>query len=310
MLTPGEILKNKRKELGKTIFEVSQETRILEKYIKQIEANQFELFDSPVFARGFIKIYSKYLNLDEEKVLALFRRISSEGKETSFKKKNIFNFNSLLSTRNVLSAISIIFFMIFSLFIYLQLYNFQQTPFLEVYSPVDGYLSDKPELNVEGKTSNKAILTINNEVVKVENESFKYQILLTEGENTINVTSTNTKNKEKYAQRIIKVTYTRPKPIEEVKTEKQEKLTLDLKIKGEPTWVKLIIDDKQKIAQILNGNFKSKYSFLSGFEIVTGRPDMTEVLVNKERIELTTDKESGVAKALCRIEDSRLSCEE
>ena len=74
MVTAGEVLKTKRESLGKTITQISQETKIQEKFLEYIENNEYENFDSDVFVSGFIKIYSDNLGLDTERVLALFRR--------------------------------------------------------------------------------------------------------------------------------------------------------------------------------------------------------------------------------------------
>ena len=71
MITAGEIIKNKREELKKDLNRVSSDTKIQKRYLEYIENNQFDKFDSDIFACGFLKIYSQYLDLDIQKVLAL-----------------------------------------------------------------------------------------------------------------------------------------------------------------------------------------------------------------------------------------------
>ena len=74
MITAGEVLKNKRELLKKSLEKVSADTKIQKRFLEYIENNQFEYFDSEVFLTGFIKIYAEYLDLDTSKVLALYRR--------------------------------------------------------------------------------------------------------------------------------------------------------------------------------------------------------------------------------------------
>ena len=74
MVTVGEVLKNKREKLKISLDTASSETKIQKRFLQYIVKNEFFPFESEVFLTGFIKIYAQYLNLDVEKVLALYRR--------------------------------------------------------------------------------------------------------------------------------------------------------------------------------------------------------------------------------------------
>ena len=74
MVTVGEVLKNKRKNLRRSLDLVSADTKIQKRFIKYIESNEFSPFESEVFLKGFIKIYAEYLGLDVKKILALYRK--------------------------------------------------------------------------------------------------------------------------------------------------------------------------------------------------------------------------------------------
>jgi len=95
MVTVGEVLKNKREKLKISIETASLDTKIQKRFLKFIENNEFFPFESEVFLTGFIKIYAKYLNLDVEKVLALYRRTNPIVEE----KKVISPFNNLSSKK-------------------------------------------------------------------------------------------------------------------------------------------------------------------------------------------------------------------
>lgn len=74
MLTVGEKLKEGREKLGLSLEEAEEELRIREKYLRALEENDFERLPGANYIHGFVKNYSRLLQLNEEKMLALFRR--------------------------------------------------------------------------------------------------------------------------------------------------------------------------------------------------------------------------------------------
>ena len=87
MITAGEVLKNKRESLGKPLDQVSSDTKIQKRFLEYIEQDKFSYFDSEVFLTGFIKIYAKYLGLDINKILALYRRSNPSVQRELIKKE-------------------------------------------------------------------------------------------------------------------------------------------------------------------------------------------------------------------------------
>lgn len=74
MKTIGELLHKRRKQIGKSLDDAEGELKIRKKYLRALERDNFEALPGESYARGFVRNYSKYLGLDEEKVLAVFRR--------------------------------------------------------------------------------------------------------------------------------------------------------------------------------------------------------------------------------------------
>ena len=66
----GEWLRERREERGYDLDRVEQDTRIGRSYIDAIEHDQFELLPAPVYARGFVRSYARYLGLDVDEALA------------------------------------------------------------------------------------------------------------------------------------------------------------------------------------------------------------------------------------------------
>lgn len=73
MQSLGERLQEARQRLGVTVREAADVTKVRGDYLQGMEANQFESIPlADVYKRGFVKIYAKYLRLDEEKAVADF----------------------------------------------------------------------------------------------------------------------------------------------------------------------------------------------------------------------------------------------
>ena len=73
MQTLGERLQEARQRLGVTLREAAEFTKIRTDYLQSMEANQFESIPlADVYKRGFVKVYAKYLRLDDEKAGADF----------------------------------------------------------------------------------------------------------------------------------------------------------------------------------------------------------------------------------------------
>ncbi len=68
----GERLRERRETLGASVEEVSKHLKIPAHYIRLIEKNEFDLFASPVQARGMMLSYAEFLSVEREWVLEKF----------------------------------------------------------------------------------------------------------------------------------------------------------------------------------------------------------------------------------------------
>lgn len=73
MQSLGERLQEARQRLGVTVREAADVTKIRGDFLQAMEANQFESIPlADVYKRGFVRIYAKYLRLDDEKAASDF----------------------------------------------------------------------------------------------------------------------------------------------------------------------------------------------------------------------------------------------
>ncbi len=68
----GDALRRRREALGKSFERLSVRLRIPAKYLKVLEAEQFDLLPGNGYAKGFLRTYSDYLGADTERLLQLY----------------------------------------------------------------------------------------------------------------------------------------------------------------------------------------------------------------------------------------------
>lgn len=71
----GEMLRQERERKGISVDEVIQKTKISRRNIHAIEEGDRDHLPHPVYAKGFVKNYARFLKLDEEKVANLFGQV-------------------------------------------------------------------------------------------------------------------------------------------------------------------------------------------------------------------------------------------
>jgi transcriptional regulator with XRE-family HTH domain len=65
----GDVLRQTRTERKITLAEVEQDIRINRTYIEALENARFDLLPAPVYARGFMRSYARYLGLDPDEAV-------------------------------------------------------------------------------------------------------------------------------------------------------------------------------------------------------------------------------------------------
>jgi cytoskeletal protein RodZ len=322
MITAGEVLKNKRELLEKSLDRVSLDTKIQKRFLEYIENNQFDYFDSEVFLTGFIKIYAQYLELDTNKILALYRRsnpnktFNRTDNKTGKKQKKFFdNLNKksklkFLNPKTLLSAFLIVFLVIIIGYIGLQIYKFQSPPSLTITQPMNESEFTSEKITVKGESETDATVEINGTTVEInEDNKFEKEITLKEGSNIITVRARKRNTLEKVET--LKVTYTKEttQEVEEEKEqEKQIEKTIKLEVFDSPAWIRLDVDNENKLSEVVE---PSEYEFTieENLYIITGRLSNTRLSYNGEPLDWQQNQSTGVAELTCEVKDQTLSCE-
>lgn len=65
----GEILRNKREQLGMTLVELEEKTKIQRQFLVMIEKNDFKNLPNPDYTRGFITKYASSINMSPKELI-------------------------------------------------------------------------------------------------------------------------------------------------------------------------------------------------------------------------------------------------
>lgn len=70
MQTIGERLEEARKRKGISVREAAETTKIRGDYLQKFEANSFDIDLPPLYIRGFVRTYARFLDLDPERIVS------------------------------------------------------------------------------------------------------------------------------------------------------------------------------------------------------------------------------------------------
>ena len=75
MINIGQELKDARSRLGFSIKEAAEATKVRAEYLAKLEDNSFDIPLDTVYVRGFLRLYSKYLKLDPDRITDAYNRM-------------------------------------------------------------------------------------------------------------------------------------------------------------------------------------------------------------------------------------------
>lgn len=208
MRTVGQVLKQTREEKFYTLEEVEKATKIRKELLEALEQGQYKKLPPSTFVQGFIKNYGKFLGLDTEKLLAIFRREFSDQKNPprildSFINP-VDNKRFRITLTKVISTTIFALIIIFFAYLWFEYSFLVGAPFLEVSEPHDQQSVTSAQVQIIGRTDPEAKVSINNQEISVDaNGRFVQEIKLTESLNKITVTSVSKSNKTSKIERTV-----------------------------------------------------------------------------------------------------------
>lgn len=322
MKSAGQILKEHREERGISTKEAAEAIKVREKYVTALEANDYSPFASPVYLKGFLKNYAKFLGMNPDHVVAIYRR-DAEGvknQDMTVGERGLGKKAFVLSPGMVISVFVIIFVVGILGYLVNQFYQIQQPPELKVSAPKDGATVQEEMVTVKGETVPDADLTVNGEAVKVEsNGKFETTLVLEEGENTIVIKAKDSSNIGGEAEEKVQIFYekivaetpsTETPPKEESPPLVKGEIKATVEISPENAWIELTVDGKKEVARIVQVGEKVEVTGKESISIVTGKMSSTKFSING--ILQSFAGQSGVGRLECVVdkdEENGFKCE-
>ncbi|MEX2008050.1 MAG: helix-turn-helix domain-containing protein [Candidatus Spechtbacterales bacterium] len=190
--TLGEKLKQARTEAGFTFRELSEATKVPVNHLRSLEREEFEKLPPPVYTSGFLQRWAKVCGIEVDDVVAQFYR------------ENKFLFQSSAKERPVPKATQQLFFIHFwyvvvgvfagvgallaGVFYYSQ-FDALSTPEIEIVSPAAfSSISHAEWIAIEGEVRAARRVFVGGQEARVEGNTFRHELSLQEGLNTISIT--------------------------------------------------------------------------------------------------------------------------
>jgi len=185
MISVGEILKKAREEQKIPLTTIEKQIKIREKFLKAVEANDWNIFTSTIYIKGVIKNYSNFLGLDAKKMLAFFRRDYEKKEEVRFKRR-LSSQSFKPETKKTITIAFFIIILLFFIYFSYQLKTYLSPPEAIIVGPKSTIFTKEKKIQVIIKTEKEALVTIMGERIYQNKDGlFEYDLPLHQGVNDL-----------------------------------------------------------------------------------------------------------------------------
>lgn len=201
MLSVGTLLKDAREKKKLSLADVEKRIKVREQFLVALEADKWDKFTSRIYITGVLKNYSRFLGLDEKKILAFFRREYEKSEEIKFKEKVSNSYLSSDSKKTIIASFIFAFVLLVGYFTY-QLFQYLRPPIIHIITPVSSTFKRQQTVKIIGKTEREAVVTIMGERVYQNKEGvFEYIMPLKDKENKLSIEVVGANGKKTILQR-------------------------------------------------------------------------------------------------------------
>jgi len=308
----GEVLKEKRKEKNLDIRQVAEVTRIRAEYLTALENNDYTSFPSEVYVKGFLKNYAKFLGINQEKALAMYRRDNMSIKKAKIEAQKIKpkRFDFTLTPEKLIIGIVVVITLSIVYYIGSRVTTILQKPELTISAPVaisadkkGEYTTTDTKIAIKGRVSAGATLKLNGDDVITNNlEQFEVRDLeLNPGVNDfIFLAESQFGRQTKVSLTINRTTDTQGSQnntsgnqdttgqTSQDAQNANAKMHLTLTIVTDKAYVTVKADGVSKVAQTLNVGTVKNYYANKSITIQTQRPTNLTIDINGKKYKITT----------------------
>lgn len=304
--TIGKLLEERRLSKKLRYDEIAEIIKINPEYLEALETANYSRFPSEVYVKGFLRNYARFLGIEPDHALALYRReqeISLANPKIKMTDKIKRKGLDLSITKNkIVTAIVIIITILTILYIGSYVFNIFQNPRLELSKPIElkagqtgEYISQKDILLLEGISEIGNKLTINGQEYRVNSfEQFNIEIKLQEGKNNIYLISENQIRRK--SEILLTVLYEKQETpdLKDIPTieETKEKAPISIRIEviAEGAYLEAKIDNQLEVAKTFPVNEVITFSAQEVFELFIPRTESINLFINNELQTITSPR--------------------
>lgn len=202
----AEILKEARSSKSLSQDEIARELHLKKEVVEALEEGDWARLPEPTYVRGFIKNYADLLNLDSNRLLALFR---AEYDERKFQKVIVRKKKRLMFTPNLIPPLTFALgVLVFIIYLSVQYTSILSAPKVEVFSPQDDITTTSSVIEISGKTEKDTTISIDGELVPIDEAGkFNHQIKLEDGRNVIEIVASYRLSPKTKITRIVRLSH-------------------------------------------------------------------------------------------------------
>ena len=182
----GDELKKQREKNKLTLEDVEHATKIRIKNLTAIEEGNWDFFPSRTYIQGIISSYGKFLELDEQKLIAYFRREYEQRDQLKFKARTTKEQFTPQAKKMIKMVIILIIIAFVGYFGY-QLKLYYTPPKVVIIEPKQTLFS-KDKITLKGSTEKDSTILVNEEEVFLnEKNIFETEIPLPDEKNEVTI---------------------------------------------------------------------------------------------------------------------------
>lgn len=292
--TIGGILKEKRVEKNLSHEQVSEIIKINPEYLMALEEGDYDKFPSEVYIQGFLKNYSRFLGIETDRALALYRR--EKEKQTGdpkLKNKEKIKHKGIDFTFSRGKFIALIAFVLVALtllFFGNYVAEILRPPSLELTKPIvltAGETGTKEtvekQVSLEGNAEIGSKLTINGQEYRVNSfEQFVVDYDLIEGNNSIVFLLENQFGKTSQINLNMIRSVPTPTPTPIATPVVNEGIAVKIEVVAEGAYIEVTVDGELVAADAYPVDELLNFNASQNVEIFSPRPETINLFINGE----------------------------
>ena len=211
----GDALREKREQMGVTLPQAAEDTRIREKFLQALESGDYQSLPGTVYTKGFLRNYAHYLNVDPEEMVALYtgERGGAEPLRSFAPMKPLVKRSFIFTPTVLVPVVVLAGIVLFIGYVYYQFTNFAIAPRVDITDPPGDAVSQVAEYTVKGKTNPDGRITVRvspgldtiNDIRPARDGTFSVLVPLKPGANHVEVQVLDPSGKLAQASRTIQL---------------------------------------------------------------------------------------------------------